>query len=158
MLRATRLEKLEADTLTAWRAACEQSEVIFDKHLQGISTDTPELLQRLEVERPDLSSDEAEREGRAFLESLGITQFAELAKWFKSYEPPDLDADRPDLSMWPSDIPTPPDELPGQWTLAEAFVDSDELIERLAAQVFCFLLATARATRDERTRGFSGSS
>ena len=54
------------------------------------------------------------------------------------------------MSMWPSDVPAPPDEPLGEWDLAAPYMASEDVIERLAAQVFCFLLATARAVREER--------
>ena len=69
MTRARRLAKLETDTLERWRKAWECSAVIYDRHTRGISVDAADLIQRLEAERPDLSSDDIEREGVAFLEA-----------------------------------------------------------------------------------------
>ena len=84
----------------------------------------------------------------AFLESVGVTQYREFEAWFNSYDIPEDDPPNP--SMWPSDIPAPPDELPGQWDKAALYRDSDEPIQRLAAELYLFLLATARATREEQ--------
>ena len=150
MTRRRRLAKLEADTLERWHKAWELSAVIFDRHTSKIAVNATDLLKRLEVERPDLSSDDIEAEGVAFLESLGVRQYREFEAWFKSYELPEDDP--PDLSMWPSDIPTPPDELPGEWNKAAPFMASEDVVRRLAAQIFCFLLAMARATREEQAR------
>ncbi|MDQ3398449.1 MAG: hypothetical protein M3511_11915 [Deinococcota bacterium] len=113
-------------------------------------TDTADLLRRLEAERPNLSTDDIDAEGIAFLESLGVTQYREFKVWFKSHELPEDNP--PELSMWPSDIPTPPDELPGEWDKATPYMESEDVIEQLAAQLYCFLLATARATREEQAR------
>lgn len=147
MLRAKRLERLEADTITAWRTAWEQSAETFERHMHGLHVDTLDVIHRLEVGQPHLSEDEIDQACKKFLRSIDVTQFDAFSVWFKSYELPDLDADRPDLSMWPSDVLTPPDELTGEWDRALPYMVSEDLIERLAAQVYLFILAAARTAR-----------
>ncbi len=144
---AKRLAALEVDTITAWRSAWEQSAVTFEKHLRGLHIDTADLLRRLERERPDITAADIELESRAFLKDIGVTAFDELAAWFKSYELPDLD--RPDLAIWPSDIPTPPAEVSGSWEMTKPFQSCDDAVPRIAAQIYLFLLATARAVRED---------
>lgn len=124
--------------------------MIFDRHTSDIAVNTDDLLRRLAVERSDLSSDDIEAEGVAFLKALSVRQYRGFKAWFKSYELPEDDL--PDLSMWPSDIPMPPDELLGEWDKAVPYMKSEDVIEQLSAQLYCFLLATARATREEQTR------
>ncbi len=147
---AKRLAALEVDTITAWRSAWEQSAVTFEKHLRGLHIDSADLLRRLERERPDIGAADIEQEGRAFLKDIGITAFDELAAWFKSYELPDLD--RPDLAVWPSDIPTPPAEVDGESDMTKPFQNCDDAVQRLAAQSYLFLLATARAVREDKVQ------
>jgi hypothetical protein len=65
--------------------------------------------------------------------------------WFFSYEWPEDDP--PDLSMWPHMIPLPPDEPPGDWERVAPYRNSEHVIERMAAQLYLFLLASARAVR-----------
>lgn len=149
MRQSNRLAKLEADTLERWRKAWECSAVIFDKHTNGIVVDPLGLLQKLEIERPDLSSDDVEAEGVAFLESLGVTQYPAFWSWFNSWSLPEDDP--PDLTRWPSGIPEPPDELPGEWNMAAPYRHSSEPVEQLAAQLYLFMLAAARAVREERS-------
>jgi hypothetical protein len=150
MTKAKRLAALEVDTITAWRSAWEQSAVTFEKHLRGLNIDTADLLRELEREQPGITADDIEQEGRAFLKDIGITAFDELAAWFKSYKLPDLD--RPDLAVWPSDIPTPPAEVDGAWEITKPFQNCDDAVQRLAAQSYLFLLATARAVREDTVR------
>jgi hypothetical protein len=150
MTKAKRLAALEVDTITAWRSAWEQSAVTFEKHLRGLNIDAADLLRRLDVERPDITAADVEQESRAFLEDIGITAFDEFAAWFKSYELPDLD--RPDLAVWPSDIPTPPAEVDGAWEITKPFQSCDDAVQRLAAQSYLFLLATARAVREDKVQ------
>ncbi len=147
MTKAKRLAALEVDTITAWRSAWEQSAVTFEKHLRGLNIDTADLLRRLERERPGITAADVEQEGTAFLNDIGITAFDELAAWFKSYKLPDLD--RPDLAVWPSDIPTPPAEVDGESDMTKPFQNCDDAVQRLAAQSYLFLLATARAVRED---------
>ncbi len=150
MTKAKRLAALEVDTITAWRSAWEQSAVTFDKHLRGLHIDTADLLRRLERERPDITAADIEQESRAFLKDIGITAYDELAAWFKSYELPDLD--RPDLAVWPGDIPTPPAEVDGESDMTKPFQSCDDAVQRLAAQSYLFLLATARAVREGKVQ------
>lgn len=75
MKQASRLAKLETCTLIAWHHTWERSAVIFDKHAGDILVDPPHLQRRLEAALPGLSSDDAEAEGVAFLERLGVTQY-----------------------------------------------------------------------------------
>jgi hypothetical protein len=150
MTKAKRLAALEVDTITAWHRAWEQSAVTFEKHLRGLNIDTADLLRRLERERPDITADDIELESRAFLKDIGITAFDELATWFKSYELPD--PDRPDLAIWPSDIPTPPAEVDGSWEITKPFQSCDDAVQRIAAQIYLFLLATARAVREDKVQ------
>ena len=160
MTRAQRLAKLEADTLERWHKAWERSAVAFDRHMRGVSINAADLRQGLETELPHLSDDEVENACREFLLSINVTQFDGFSLWFKSYELPDPDATRPDLSMWPCDVPEPPDELPGEWDTGLPYSTSDDLIERLAAQVYLFILAsarTARAIREEHAVTLSDS-
>jgi hypothetical protein len=147
MTKAKRLAALEVDTITAWRSAWEQSAVTFEKHLRGLHIDTADLLRRLERERPDITAADIEQESRAFLKEIGVTAFDEFAAWFKSYKLPDLD--RPDLAIWPSDIPTPPAEVDGAWQITQPFRNCDDAVPRIAAQIHLFLLATARAVRED---------
>lgn len=146
--QAVRLAKLEADALTAWRQAWERSAVIFDRHAGEILMDPPDLQHRLEAALPGMSGDDVEAEGVAFLESLGVTQYRAFEAWFRSYELPEDDP--PDLTRWPSDIPMPPDEPPGDWQRVAPYMTSENVIEQLATQLYLFMLATARAVREEQ--------
>lgn len=148
MIKAKRLEALEADTLTAWRSAWEQNAVSFKRHTNGLSLDSTELIQTLETEHPHLSDDDVERACKEFLRSINISSFDAFSAWFKSYEVPDFDDARPDLSMWPSDVPNPPDEQPGEWSTVLLYANSEDVIERLAAKVYLFVLAAARTARE----------
>ncbi len=112
MTKAKRLAALELDTISVWHRAWEQSAVTFERHLRDLHIDADDLLRRLERERPDATADAIEQQARAFLQDIGITTYDDLAAWFKSYELPD--PDRPDLAVWPSDIPTPPAEVDGE--------------------------------------------
>lgn len=150
MVRARRLDALEADTIPAWRAAWERSAETFEKHMSGVNVAPAEVYRQLAVEQPHLSDDDVERKGRAFLESIGVLNFAAFATWFGNYEIPDLDADRPDLSMWPSDVPKPPVEVPGEWDRVLPYTASDVLIQRLTAEIYIFILAAARTAREGR--------
>jgi hypothetical protein len=150
MTKAKRLAALEVDTITAWHRAWEQSAVTFERHLRGLNIDTADLLRRLDVERPGITAADIEQESTAFLKDIGITAFDEFAAWFKSYKLPDLD--RPDLAVWPSDIPTPPAEVSGAWDMTLPFQSCDDAVPRIAAQVYLFLLATARAVREDKVR------
>jgi hypothetical protein len=150
MTKAKRLAALEVDTISAWRSAWEQSAVTFERHLRGLNIDTADLLRRLERERPGITADDVEQESRAFLKDIGITAFDEFAAWFKSYKLPDLD--RPDLAVWPSDIPTPPAEVSGSFEIIKPFQSCDDAVQRIAAQVYLFLLAAARAVRDDKVQ------
>jgi hypothetical protein len=150
MTKAKRLAALEVDTITAWRSAWEQSAVTFERHLSGLHIDTADLLQRLEREQPGITADDIEQEGRAFLKDIGITAFDEFAAWFKSYKLPD--PERPDLAVWPSDIPPPPAEVDGESDMTKPFQNCDDAVQRLAAQSYLFLLATARAVRENKVQ------
>ncbi len=150
MTKARRLAALEVDTITAWRSAWQQSAVTFEKHLRGLNIDTADLLRRLERERPGITAADIEQEGGAFLKDIGVTAFDEFAAWFESYELPDLD--RPDLAVWPGDIPTPPAEVSGSYEITKPFQSCDDAVMRLAAQSYLFLLATARAVREDKVQ------
>ncbi len=150
MTKVKRLAALELDTITAWHRAWQQSAVTFERHLRGLNIDTADLLQRLERERPGITADDIEQEGKAFLKDIGITAYDEFAAWFKSYELPD--PDRPDLAAWPSDIPMPPAEVDGEKEIAKPFHSCDAAVPRMAAQVFMFFLAAARAVREDEVR------
>ena len=149
MTHKSRLEKVEALTLEKWRKAWERSATIYDKHVGDIFTDTTKALNdALAKAHPELDANDIELKGVVFLESVGVIQYRVFEAWFNSYEFPEDDP--PDLTRWPSDIPAPPDELPGEWEKATPYRDSDEPIQRLAAELYLFLLATARATREEQ--------
>jgi hypothetical protein len=150
MTKAKRLAALEVDTISAWHRAWEHSAVTFERHLRGLNIDTADLLRRLERERPGITAADVEQESTAFLNDIGITAFDELAAWFKSYKLPDLD--RPDLAVWPSDIPTPPAEVSGSFEITKPFQSCDDSVQRIAAQSYLFLLATARAVRDDKVQ------
>lgn len=147
--RKTRLEKLEQPAVERWRKAWESHAVIFDKHAGDIFTDEAETLRETWLSAyPELDEAELWRQGGAFLESLGVAQYEVFEAWFNSYDIPEDDP--PDLTRWPSDIPAPPNESPGEWEKVAPYRDSDEPVQRLAAEVYLFLLATARAAREER--------
>lgn len=144
-----RLDKLEPFAIERWRKAWEHSAMVFEKHVGSIFTDESDAIRdALLKAHPELDANEVELRGVAFLESLGVTQYRAFEAWFNSYELPDDDP--PDLSVWPSDIPAPPDERPGEWDKTASYRGSDEPIHRLAAELYLFLLATARATREEQ--------
>ena len=145
-----RLDTLEPIAVQRWRNAWEHSATAFDRHIRDVNIDIDDLLQELQTGLPHLSNDEIEEAGREFLQTIGVTQYDAFSAWFESYELPDPDAERPDLSMWPSDVPTPPEELPGEWARALPFVASDDLVERLAAQAFLCIVASARTARESR--------
>jgi len=148
--RKSRLEKVEARALEKWRKAWERSATIYDKHAGDIFTDTAEAFNdALQKAHPELDANEIEARMVAFLEGLGVTQYRVFEAWFNSYDIPEDDP--PDLTCWPSDIPAPPDERPGEWEKAVLHRHSAEPIPRLAAELYLFLLATARATREEQT-------
>lgn len=150
MKQAKRLAKLEAETLTAWRQAWERSAVIFDKHTGSILVDPLDLQGRLEAAFQGLSSDDVDAEGVAFLERLGVTQYRAFEAWFKSYELPEDDP--PNLKSWPEMIPTPPDEPSGDWQRVMPYMTSRNVIEQLAAQLYLFMLASARAQREYKAK------
>lgn len=122
--------------------------VIFDKHAGGILVDPLGLQQKLEAALPGLSSDDVDAEGAAFLERLGVTQYRVFEAWFQSYELPEDDP--PDLTSWPELIPMPPEEPPGDWERIAPYMTSENVIEKLAAQLYLFMLAAARAVREGR--------
>lgn len=148
--RKRRLAKLEADNLDRWRRAWERSVVSFDKYAGNILIDPADLRQRLEAALPGLSSDDVEAEGVAFLKRLGVTQYRAFEGWFKSYELPRDDP--PDLTSWPNMIPMPPDEQPGDWQRVMPYTASENIIEQLAAQLYLFMLASARAQREYQAK------
>lgn len=145
----TRLDRLEQPAVERWRKAWEYSATIYDKHAGDIFTDTAEAFNdALQKAHPELDANEIEARMVAFLEGLGVTQYRVFEAWFNSYDLPDDDP--PDLTRWPSDTPAPPDELPGEWKKAALYRDSGEPIPRMAAELYLFLLATARATREQQ--------
>ena len=149
MIRKGRLDKLEAETVRRWHKAWEASAVIFDRHAGDIFTESGQaLIDAFLTAHPDLTTGDLEVRGVTFLESLGVRQYRAFEAWFNSYELPEEGVT--DLSRWPSNVPTPPDELPGEWEKVTPYRGSDEPAERLAAELYLFLLATARATREER--------
>lgn len=150
MTRKSRLGKVEALALKKWRKAWERNAIIFDKHAGDIFTDEAETLREAWLSAcPELDEAELWRQGGAFLESLGVAQYEVFEMWFDSYDLPEDEP--PDLTRWPSDIPAPPDESPGEWEKVARYRGSDEPVQRLAAEVYLFLLATARAAREERS-------
>jgi len=140
----------QVSTLRRWRAAWEQSAVTFERHMRGVDVASTDVYHRLKVEQPHLSDEDVESACRKFLQSINATQFAVFAEWFKSYELPDVDAAQQKLSTWPSDVPKPPDELPGEWDRTLPYMASQDAIEQLSAQVYLFILAAARTARDGR--------
>lgn len=114
MRHKSRLAKLEQPAVERWRKAWERNATIYDKHAGDIFTDTVEAFNdALQKAHPELDANEIEARMVAFLEGLGVTQYRMFEVWFNSYDIPDDDP--PDLTRWPSDIPAPPDELPGEW-------------------------------------------
>lgn len=95
--------------------------MIFDKHASEIVVDPLGLQQKLEAASPELSSDDVDAEGIAFLERLGVTQYRAFEAWFKSYELPRDDP--PDLASWPEMILMPPDEPLGRLGVRSTLYD-----------------------------------
>lgn len=122
--------------------------MIFDKHAGGIFVDSLELQRKLETALPGLSSEDVDAEGIVFLQRLGVTQYRAFEAWFKPYELPEDDP--PDLTSWPDMIPMPPDEPQEDWERVAPYMTSENVIEQLAAQLYLFMLASARAVREER--------